>query len=330
MRIKNARVAVIGAGIAGLAAARALRDRGDDVVVFERSAVAGGRLATRIASNIELPSRGSIDLSFDHGAQYFTVRDTRFSEVVAYWQRDRIVAPWHARIVSFDGEGWEDVPEGTGRYVGVPGMQAIAAHLAEGLDIRFGSRIESIASLAGFDRVIVAVPSDQAVPLLNGAPELAARAASVKMRPCWAVMAAFEDRVPARFDAAFVLGSALGWIARNASKPAAPKRSEGGSRRDRVETWVLHATAEWSAAHVDDRPDAVAPFLLEAFHDLVRAGLPRVFHVAAHRWRYAIANPGLAVGALHDHARKISVCGDWCSGPRLENAFLSGVEAAIP
>jgi len=305
------------------------------VVVFERLPVAGGRVATRIAGNIELPAAGSVDLSFDHGAQYFTVRDTRFSEVVAYWQRDRIVAPWNARIVCFDGEGWEEVPDGTARYVGVPGMQAIAARLAEGLDIRFGSRIESLSTLTGFDRVIVAVPADQAVPLLEGAPALAARAAAVKMLPCWAVMAAFEDRVRARFDAAFVSGSPLGWVARNSSKPASPKRSEGGpargdagAARDRVDTWVLHATTAWSAAHADDPPDAVAPFLLEAFHDLVHAGLPRVFHFAAHRWRHAIADPGLAAGAMHDRARGISVCGDWCSGPRIENAFLSGLEAA--
>ena len=94
--------------------------------------------------------------------------------------------------------------------------------------------------------------------------------------------------------------------------------------------WVLHATAEWSRAHLDDAPDVVGPFLLGAFNDLVSAGLPKVFHVATYRWRYATADPGLAVGALHDHARKISVCGDWCSGPRIENAYLSGLAAAIP
>jgi renalase len=313
----------VGAGIAGLSAARALHDRGAEVVVFERSLVAGGRVATRIASNIELPSGGSVDLSFDHGAQYFTVKDTQFSEVVAYWQRDRIVAPWNAHIVCFDGEGWEDVPDGTARYVGVPGMQAIGARLAEGLDIRFGTRIESLSSLSEFDRVIVAVPADQAVPLLADAPELAERAGTVKMQPCWSIMAAFEERVRARFDAAFVTGSPLGWIARNSSKPGVARTNEGGP-----DTWVLHATAAWSAAHAGTRPDVVAPFLLEAFHDLVHAGLPRVFHVTAHRWRYATADPGLAAGALHDRARRISLCGDWCSGPRIEDAFLSGLRAA--
>lgn len=316
------RVAVVGAGIAGLSAARVFRDRGHEVVVFERSPAVGGRVATRMAPNIELPSRGSIDLAFDHGAQYFTVRDPGFSEVVAHWQRDRIVANWNPRIVTFDGEGWEEVAEGTVRYVGVPGMQAIVARMAEGLDVRLGSRIGSIASLAGFDRIILAVPSDQAVPLLAGT-SLQERVAAVSMKPCWCVMAAFEERVRTRFDAAFISGSPLGWVARNSSKPASPMRSEGGD----VDAWVLHATAEWSRAHVDDPSDAVGPFLLGAFSDLVPAGLPKVFHVATHRWRYATADPSLAVGALHDPAGRISVCGDWCSGPRIENAYLSGLQA---
>ncbi len=53
------------------------------------------------------------------------------------------------------------------------------------------------------------------------------------MQPYWTVMAAFEERVTARFDAAFVNGSALSWIARNSSKP---------KRNWKIDTWVIHAS----------------------------------------------------------------------------------------
>lgn len=313
------RIAVVGAGIAGLAAARALVDAQHQVVVFEKAPSPGGRMATRIVRNVE-KARGSTDLAFDHGAQYFTVRDARFGAAVEQWERDRLVAKWTPRIVSFDGEGWEGVAPGVERYVGMPSMGALAIALAEPLEIRYSSSVESLAPLAReFDRVIVAVPAARAQTLVAGIPAFEARLAAVTMKPCWAVLAAFEEPVAARFDAAFVSGSALGWIARNQSKP----------KRDwKVDTWVLHATTTWSAAHVDDEADLVGAFLMEAFEDLVRAGLPRAFYATTQRWRYAVADPPLAIGAIHDAESRVTLCGDWCAGPRVEDAFLSGLAAA--
>ena len=57
------------AGMAGVTAARTLVQAGHQVSVYEQAAQVGGRMATR-----ETPWG-----SFDHGAQYFTVRDPRFA-----------------------------------------------------------------------------------------------------------------------------------------------------------------------------------------------------------------------------------------------------------
>ncbi len=312
------RIAVVGAGIAGLTAARALAEAGHEVFVLEKSRAPGGRAATRQARGIELSGHGLADAAFDHGAQYFTVRDARFAAAVAAWEQQRLVARWTGRIVGFDGEGWEEVAPGTDRFVGVPCMSAIGAHLARGLDVRYGDRVQSLDALAGADRVVVAVPAPQAAPLVASSATLAAHARSVVMKPCWAVLAAFEAPVRTRFDAAFVSGSPLAWIARNQSKP----------RRGEVETWVLHASTDWTAAHLDDRPDVVGPFLLGAFSDLVPAGVAKPFYLAAHRWRDALADPPLSGQAYADESTGIVMCGDWCAGSRIEGAYLSGLAAA--
>jgi renalase len=65
-------IAVIGAGMAGLACARTLVQAGHRVTVFEKSDAVGGRMA----------SCDSPFGTFDHGAQYFTVRDPRFAQVL--------------------------------------------------------------------------------------------------------------------------------------------------------------------------------------------------------------------------------------------------------
>lgn len=314
------RVAVVGAGIAGLSAARALRDQGREVRVFERSSSPGGRCATKVISAIELPRGLSGDVAFDQGAQYFTVRDDRFSELAAELERDRVISKWTGRIVSFDGEGWEDVEEGTSRYVGTPGMQSIGAAMANGLSIEYGRTIASADELlAEFDRVIIALPAAQAMRLVTNFPALTQKLSTISMKACWAVMAAFEERVGARFDAAFVNGSALSWIARNTSKP---------KRNYKIDAWVLHASTSWSDAHLNDRADDVGAFLMEAFDDLIRGGLPRAFYATVHRWKYATADPPLAVGAISAPDGRIIVCGDWCLGTRIEDAYLSGLTAA--
>lgn len=118
------RVAVIGAGISGLMTARTLRDLGFDVTVFEKSRGLGGRTATR---------RVDPGLSFDHGAQYFTVRDPHFVRHVEAWVEQKIAAEWTGRIVTIDGTNVRLKTDQTHRYVGVPGMKAIAHHLGAGL-----------------------------------------------------------------------------------------------------------------------------------------------------------------------------------------------------
>jgi renalase len=259
-----------------------------------------------------LPKGLSGEVAFDHGAQYFTVRDDRLSILAAEMERDRVIAKWAGRIVSFDHEGWEDLSSETNRYVGTPGMSAMAAWMARDLDITYNHRVESVAPLlAEHDRVIVALAPDQARALVPDVPP-------VTMKPCWAVLAAFEEKVTARFDAAFVNGSALSWIARNSSKP---------KRNWKIDTWVLHASTAWSEAHIAEQPDDVGAFLMEAFDDLIPGGLPKAFYATVHRWRYATADPPLAVGAIRVDSR-ITLCGDWCSGARLEDAFLSGLAAA--
>jgi predicted NAD/FAD-dependent oxidoreductase len=47
-----------------------------------------------------------------------------------------------------------------------------------------------------------------------------------------------------------------------------------------------------------------------------------------HRWKYAAADPPLAVGAISAPDGRILCCGDWCGGARIEDAYLSGLAAA--
>lgn len=301
-------IAIIGAGMAGLSCATRLAAEGHTVSVFDKGRGPGGRMATR---------RAEVDgemLHFDHGAQYLTVRDDRFAKQVADWETSGVVARWPAA--------------GEGAFVGVPGMNAPIKAMAAALDVRFGMRIETFGRsgdcwrLDGdgtsdlFDTVLVAVPAEQAGPLLVAhSPEMAQLAEDTVADPCWTVMVAFEsalDHADTIRDA-----GAIGWAARNSAKPG----------RDDGECWVVQASPDWSREYLEDEPDSVIKLLLEELRETVGGPLPVIRHAAAHRWRYARSGAA-GEGALWHKEGRIGACGDWLIGPRIEDAYISGLELA--
>jgi photolyase PhrII len=316
------RVAVIGAGLAGMSCARTLIDHGWPVSVFEKGRRPGGRISTR------RDETGA----FDHGAQYFTVKDRRFARLVESWRHDGIVAPWTAPLVRLAEGVAQSVEDGRTRYVGVPGMSAIGRHLAADLSVRDGVRIDRLERRDGgwwtvaeggavfgpFDRVIVEVPAPQAVRLLAPSSDLAAAAAAAEMAPCWAVMLAFARHLPLAFGGAFVDDPVLSWIARDSDKPGRP----AGER------WVLHATSAWTRDHMDDDPAAVVDTLIAAFARAAGIDPGAPLSARAHRWLYAQAGHGIGSPCLFDAPTGLGACGDWCVGGRIEGAFLSGAAMA--
>jgi predicted NAD/FAD-dependent oxidoreductase len=301
---------------------------GHRVRVFDKGRRPGGRASTR---STEI---GGVEVSFDHGAQYFTVRSPELGARVSDWERDGVVKRWDGRIAVLGAGSVVESYSTQERYVGVPGMSAICQHLAHQQDVRCGvnvGRVEQALrgievvdhnghSLGEFDFALVTAPPQQTEALLcEASPQIAALAASVEMKPCWAVMAAFEPRLEVPFDGAFVNEGPLSWVARTSAKPA---------RTEVPDRWVLHASAAWSKDHLEESADAVATWLMDAGFDALGIPNTKPVWVRAHRWRYALAANPLEDGCLFDAVAGVAACGDWAFGNRIEGAFLSGLAAA--
>ena len=300
------KVAIVGAGMAGLTCGGRLAEAGHRVTLFDKGRGPGGRMASwRAEADGET-------LHFDHGAQYFTVTDDRFRKQVDAWADAGVVAPWPAAK--------------KGAWVGTPAMNAPVRAMAEAQEVHFLTRVVSVdREPAGwrldgvedaFDALVVAVPAEQVAPLIEPHnADFASLARDTQSDPCWTAMVAFDG--PVDHSDTMRDRGALGWAARNSAKPA----------RDGRENWVVQASPEWSRTFLERDADEVIPLLLESFAEQVGDELPPIRHAAAHRWRYArCGNAG--EGALWDEEARLGVCGDWLLGPRVECAFLSGLELA--
>jgi predicted NAD/FAD-dependent oxidoreductase len=196
--------------------------------------------------------------------------------------------------------------------------------------VHWGTRIEALrreengwvalgsGDPGAFDAAIVAVPAEQARPLL--APHrqaFADLAAGTNSQPSWTVMAAFSQRLSIEQDIVRNRG-AIGWAARDSAKPG----------RVSLESWVIQANADWSAQHVEQAPETVAPILLGLLASEIGIPLPAPIYLQAHRWRFARSGRSGEPTALWDATIRLGACGDWLAAPRVEAAWLSGRRAA--
>lgn len=313
-------VVIVGAGMAGLTAARRLQ-RFVDVVVLDKGRGVGGRLATRRVG----------DATFDHGAQFLTTRAPEFTATAQELLGVGIIREW------FDGHPDRDgVHRGEGhiRYCGVQSMNAIAKHLASGLDVRTSTHVDALerdgsrwrlrladGNSIVADGVVATAPVPQSLAMLErGSIELAPSDAtalrSIDYEPCLALLVALDG--PSGIPEPGVIRCADGpidWIADNHVK--------GVSSAPAV---TIHATADLSRQRWDDDIESIAAELLAAAD--LRAS-PRADGMQIQRWRFARPSTmsELPCRAL-DGLPPIVCAGDAFGGPRVEGAAISGAAAS--
>lgn len=338
-------IAIVGAGIAAVTCARTLVQAGHRVSVFEKSHTVGGRMATR----------NSPFGTFDHGAQYFTVRDPRFAQ--ALQTTPKVCRPWSANTVQvLDQHGRVAAAAAPGRephWVPSPGMSTLVRRWAQPLvdakcvelqtqvthierdalnshqwQLRTLGAGDSSHVYSGFDAVVLAIPSPQALALLQDAPKASAlhkKVEKVTVSPCWTLMLAYPQAVQPglttlgpQWNAAHSTHHRIAWLARESSKPG----------RGAIERWTVQASAAWSQEHLHDAPQRVQAKLIKAFAEItgIRA---EPAHVDTKRWLYAKTEKPLGQSHLWDAKNGLGVCGDWCLGHRVEDGFVSGLELAL-
>jgi renalase len=317
------RIAIIGAGLAGLTLATLLRERAD-LVVFDKSRGVGGRMASRRID----------DFSFDHGAQYFTARSLAFRTFLQDFRARGLVQEWCPRVLTLEAgqkpykRDWFEP-----HYVAVPGMTALCKAMAADLDLRLGVQVGQPQRQPGggwrlplgssewsddFDWVLCTAPAPQACVLMP--PEFAHHAAlaAITLKPCIALLLGLQTAPSWRFDAARLKHPVLDWLSCEASRPG----------RNQVCAVTLQSSAAWAAAHLRDPDDDIAACMLDALQIVTGESLPPVAVQQVKRWAYAQAETPEQPLLLLDEQLQLAACGDWAREARVEGAFLAACDLA--
>jgi predicted NAD/FAD-dependent oxidoreductase len=315
---------VVGAGLSGLMAARTLADHGVEVRVLDKGRGVGGRMATRRAD-------GAV---FDHGAQYFTVRDPRFARHVEAWLDAGVARVWTHHLATTVGAPHTGSP-GHARHVGTHGMTSIPKHLARDLRLEINTRVAKVyPDGKGWtaetddgrrwqaEALVMTPPVPQSLDLLLAgevalADEDWAALRQVAYDPCIALLVTLDSPSGLPQPGGLLLRSdVVAWMADNTMKGI----SLGSG------SLTVHATPAWSREHYEAQPEVLAESMLQAIRPHISGN---VVGWQIRKWRYSV--PVTLVPAECLFAKGLPplvFAGDAFGGPRVEGAALSGVAAA--
>lgn len=315
------KIAVLGAGLAGLTLASEMKNHAE-VTIFEKSHSIGGRMSTRISGNH----------SFDHGAQYFSVKSTAFDDYLKPFKDAQIIQQWHPKIVEIDADRrttpiiWNQA-----RYLATPGMRGLCEALADELDVKLSTKVTQIEirddgnwltledgqSFGPYDWVVTTTPSHQAAELLPEETSMQAALSAVQMKGCYALMLGFTKPLDIPWDAALrqtlSTDNAISWVTINSTKP---NRGDGYSI-------LAQSSNDWANERLGEDQGEIKAFLLGDLEDLLGFELPARTYEELHKWRYANVSKPANQDYFIDEALHLAACGDWCLHGKVEAAFLS-------
>ncbi|PHU09875.1 hypothetical protein BC332_21735 [Capsicum chinense] len=343
-------VGIIGGGMSGLSCALQLEKRGIRSTVFDTGIHGlGGRMGTRMIDHQPL--------IFDHAAQFFTVTNPKFAELVDGWLKRGLVREWLGTIGELEvGGHFVPFPSKPTKYIGVNGMRPLADSLLSQTSLVNVVRpcwVSTLEPFNGtwhlsekgkpcgqFDAIVIAHNGKCANRLLaaSGLPLIARQMKRLELSSIWALLAAFEDPLPTAlnaeslpFEGAFVKGvDSVSWMANNTKKLLA---SDSGP-----ECWTFFSTATFGKQNKVPQEsiptttvDKVKEAMLEGVEKalgLSKSSLQKPFYTRLQLWGAALPTNTPGIPCIFDPRGRAGICGDWLLGSSLEAAAISGIAVA--
>lgn len=338
-------IAIIGAGISGLAAAHTLQDAGARVTVYERQRRAGGRAATRRLNGY----------TYDYGAQYVKEGPPEIMAAITQRFQTPDLVDITQPIWTFDSQNRiaiGDPKQNAERKISYcNGLSSLVKEMARGIHIVFETTIAHIEqedhvwniydsngyTHGGFDAVLICIPAPQGRDLINSSSfsntqlqtKIVAYLGSVIYNPLLSVTLGYRSRLRSRPYYALVNTDKqhdISWLAWE-HKKCAERTPPGGG------LLIAQMAPQYSQEHSnipDTAIEAMYADVAQKISTLVEEDLSAPVLKDFYTWRFAL--PATLTNAQELNAitlpYRLAFCGDSFVGGRLHLAFEHGTIVA--
>lgn len=313
--------------MSGLICANLLKDKGLDVIVIDKARGVGGRMSTRRSESVK---HNEIQAIYDHGAQFITVRDSRFKKFINEWSSQGFVKEWCRGFPSADDSSR---PDGHPRFVGSKGMTIIPKLLSENLDVILNQRVKKIDKVEEHwevmtekgdvhraDSLVLTAPVPQSLHMIDNGnfdldEKIRKQLDEISYYPCIAVLA--ELNGPSALTSPggmYIDDPVVSWIADNNQKGISPE----------AVALTIHTTPEFTEENWEADDKKISDTVIQKVTEYLGS---EVVNVQVHRWRYSLPVKVAEQNyLLANQQPPLLFIGDAFGGGRVEGAYISGIE----
>ena len=311
---------VLGSGIAGSSIARSLSKK-YTVEVFDKARGPGGR-----ASNKRLKAK----LTFDHGVQYISPKSIEFQNFITSLYNKKILTLWDGNHLDFSFKNEIN----KAKYIGRKANNDICKYQLKKIKQNYFSTIykinrkEKIWEIILKDKkkyyckaLIITCPYPQLKKLASKYLDKKILNLRVKMQPNITVMIAIKNKKELPISSIKFNDDILAWAANENSKDRF---------KSKLNLWTLQATLKWSISKINKYKNdkTITNQLISRFIKLTGFEKSKIIYKKIHGWKYSYNYEKTPFLSSWNKKYQLGICGDWFSGPKVENAWLSANDLA--
>ena len=307
---------ILGSGIAGSTIANLLSKK-YSVEIFDKARGPGGRVSNR---------RFKKNLNFDHGAQYFYPKNTKFKSFLNSLKKKNIVKYWPGEHVNFK----KLKTAKKNKFIGVKGNNDINKYLLKKIKTNFLSKIKRInydkkvweiylenGKKINFRNLIITIPYPQLKILAKKFLNKSLLNLNVKMSPNITFMVAYKNQPILPFSSIRFNDKIISWAASENSK----KRFKSN-----LSLWTIQTTEEYSRKYINNykiKNKFITKDILNRLALLLNLDKKNIIFSNIHGWKYSYNLKPTKLNSFFSNKLNLGICGDWFMGSKVEHAWLS-------